>query len=120
MGNMKYGFMVLILLVSACSGPTPYTESIEQMRKGCEQGSNSYCDALPGLLSLDAQYRAQRDADSARTAALLLGAIAVGAAAYSATQPHYVVSPSSPVYVRQPLNCTSINLGGGMVSTNCW
>jgi hypothetical protein len=61
----------------------------------------------------------RRDADRAARAAALLGA--AGAVIQSASQPHYYSVPyAMPPPPRSNFNCTSMALGGGMTTTNCY
>jgi len=97
------------LALAACA--LPAEGILTQAQADCRAGDRTACRQLPYLIE---QVRIAEQDREARTQAAL---VAVSAAAYAASRPVYVTP--APVY-RAPLSCTTMNLGGGMQTTNCY
>ena len=121
------GAMVAVLLVAGCTAPSQ--RYLDTYRRDCTAGDRVACDMVPRAEYQVSAEKRQKAAEFGEGVlkvlaftVLVLGAAAGGYAAgvesARSSRPAYV----APVYVapRRQVSCTSMNLGGGMVTTDCY
>lgn len=112
--------IMLAALIPLAGCASPYKDLIKQASDACQQGDRWACDRQVHLQADEQVWKNAQAEKAAEAATLILGAAALGAAAgYSASHSQTTYYAPAPVYVA-PTNCTSMALGGGMVTTNCY
>jgi hypothetical protein len=74
--------------VTACA--SPYADALKTGLADCRSGNQTACNGISSLQQADQTWHAQQNERAANVAAGILGAVALGAAAYAASRPVYV------------------------------
>lgn len=119
---MRHLAMASVIFLAACAAPSQ--RYLDTYRRDCTAGDRVACDLIPRTQAQVTAEKQQQAADFGEGvlkvlafSVLVLGAAAGGyAAGVESSRPVY---HPTPVRYSAPVYCTSMDLGGGMVTTSC-
>jgi hypothetical protein len=114
--------MASVIFLAACAAPSQ--SYLDAYRRGCTAGDQAACRLIPATEARVNEEKQHAAADFGEGvlkvlafSVLVLGAAAGGyAAGVESSRPVY---HPTPVRYSAPVYCTSMDLGGGMVTTSC-